>query len=313
MKWMELSINTNHEGVDLVSNLLYEVGVIGVVIEDPEDIKTLMADKDRWDYIDFDLFRLEGDDVTVKGYLPFDGTLHDKLEMLKESLQTLSKENDNLGDLELATGEVEDQDWAENWKKYYKPLKIGQNIVIKPSWEDYEEKEGDIVIVLDPGMAFGTGTHETTSLCIQLLERFVKGGHRVLDIGCGSGILAVTAAKLGAGSVEAYDIQEMAVDIAAENVRKNRVANTVKVERGDLFERVTGKADIVVSNIIADIIIKMTANVKEYLKSGGIFIASGIIKDRIEEVITVMEQNNLEIVEKLILNGWGALASRARG
>ncbi|MBA1337154.1 MAG: Ribosomal protein L11 methyltransferase [Firmicutes bacterium] len=313
MRWMELAVTTNNDGMDLVSNLLYEAGIMGVVIEDPADIKDLFQDRESWDYVDPGLIKADSGEVTVKGYLPFDDTLHDRIEMIMEELQILKEGNAHLGCLSLETGEVEEDDWAESWKKYYKPIKIGQNIIIKPSWEMYVESQGDIVIDLDPGMAFGTGTHESTSLCIELLEKYVKPGHRVLDIGCGSGILAITAAKLGAGEVEAYDIQELAVRIAADNVKRNNVSDVVKVDRGNLFDRVAGDADIIVANIVADVIIKMSESVEKYLKPGGVFIVSGIIRERMDEVAEVLESKDMMIIEKLLLNGWGALAACMKG
>lgn len=313
MRWMELAVATNSDGADLVSNLLYDAGIMGVVIEDPGDINALIQDRESWDYVDPCLLKADAGEVTVKGYLPFDGTLHDRVEMIMEELQTLKEGNAHFGCLSLETGEVEEDDWAESWKKYYKPIKIGQNIIIKPSWEQYNQSPGDIIIDLDPGMAFGTGTHESTALCIELLEKYVKPGQRALDIGCGSGILAITAAKLDAGEVEAYDIQQLAVDIAADNVKRNNVSDVVKVGKGNLFGRVTGDADIIVANIVADVIIRMSESVEKYLKPGGVFIASGIIRERVDEVAEALESRGMTIMEKWLLNEWGALAACMKG
>ncbi len=313
MDWMELVIETTTQGTDLIANILYDAGATGVVIEDPEDARVLMQQKDSWDYIQPGLLNTEGDAVLVKGYLPVDGSLNGRLEMVRENLRALPGGHAHFGSLGLTIGQVRDEEWAENWKKFYKPMRIGQNIIIKPTWEDYEPGKGDIVVVLDPGMAFGTGTHESTALCIELLEKYTGKGFRVIDIGCGSGILAITSAKLGAGSVEAYDLQPMAVDITMENAKLNGMDKTVRADRADLLDKVEGKADLIVSNIVADVIIRMCRPVAQHLKPGGLFIASGIIRDRAEEVNYALKHNGMEIVEFLERNEWRALAARMKG
>jgi ribosomal protein L11 methyltransferase len=255
MEWIELVVETVHDGVELVCHVLGQAGIEGTAIDDPKDIDELVSDRTRWDYIEPEVLKRRYDRVVVKGYLPYDQDIPDKLELINQSLIGISRENSSLGQLKLTVGRVNDEDWAQSWKKYYKPMKIGKNIIIKPSWEEYRSDEGRIVIELDPGMAFGTGNHETTSMCIEMLEDVVQAGDRVLDIGCGSGILAITAAKLGAGSVEAYDICDVAVDTARKNVAVNGVGDIVKVDKGNLLSRAVGKADIIVANIIAVIII----------------------------------------------------------
>ena len=313
MEWMELIIDTTTEGTDLTANILYEAGAAGVVIEDPQDIRALLQQKGSWDYIDPGIFNAEGDRVLVKGYLPLEDDLDERLAAVRGKLKAMKNKHNAFGFLELTAGQVGDEEWAQNWKKYYKPVKIGQNIVIKPSWEDYTPREEDIVVVLDPGMAFGTGTHESTVLCIELLERYLSKGDRVVDIGCGSGILAVTAAKLGAKSVEAYDIDIVAVKVAGENVSLNKMDEVIRVERGNLLDGVRGRAHLIVSNIAADVIIRMCGTIGAHLEHEGIFIASGIIGDRLEEVKKAFEDNGLEIVERLRRNDWRALVARVKG
>lgn len=313
MEWMELAIETTTEGGDLAADILYDAGAAGVVIEDPEDARALVKQKDDWDYIEPGCLNTEGDAVTVKGYLPVDESLSDRLEMVRERLEALSKGGTGFGPLKLTTGRIEDLEWAECWKKYYKPLRIGRSIVIKPSWEDYVTKEGDIVVAIDPGMAFGTGTHESTALCIELLEKYITKGARVIDVGCGSGILSVVSAKLGAGTVEAFDLQAMAVDITLANARLNGVGSVVKAERADLVSLLQGRADIIVSNIVADVIIRMSPKVTGHLKPGGVFIASGIIRDREREVRDAFNNNGLETVDERRRNEWVALAATVRG
>ena len=313
MDWMELKIDTTTDGSDLVANILYDAGAAGVVIEDPEDVRALLRQTESWDYIDPGVLNTDGDIVTVKGYLPVNDSLADLVEMVRERLSDLADREPGFGPLELVTGTVNDRDWAECWKKYYKPLKIGRNIVIKPSWEDYCPKEGDIVVAIDPGMAFGTGTHESTAMCIELLEKYTFKGSRVIDVGCGSGILSVVAAKLGAGIVEAYDLQAEAVDITRENARLNGVDRVVRAERANLLDAAKDRADIIVSNIVADVIIKMSLQAARHLKPGGIFIASGIIRDRRGEVYTSLEYYGMSVVEETRRGEWIALAAMLKG
>jgi ribosomal protein L11 methyltransferase len=311
--WMELRIDTITEGCDLAANILYDAGAAGVVIEDPEDARALLRQRESWDYIEPGALNTEGDVVIVKGYLPVNNSLGDLVKMVRERLSALAASRPDLGPLELATGTVNDQDWAECWKKYYKPLRIGRNIVIKPSWEDYRPKEGDIVVAIDPGMAFGTGTHESTALCIELLEKYISKGSRVIDVGCGSGILSVVAAKLGAGVVEAYDLQVEAVDITRENARRNGVDRVVKAQRANLLDAAKDRVDIIVSNIVADVIIKMSPQAARHLKPGGIFIASGIIRERRREVYTSLEYYGMTVVEEKRRGEWVALAAMLKG
>ena len=205
---------------------------------------------------------------------------------------------------------VSEEDWANSWKTYYKPIKTDGRIVIVPQWEIYDAKQDDIIVKMDPGMAFGTGTHETTRLVINLLEKYTKEGDRVLDVGCGSGILAICAAKLGAGICRAYDIDPMAVRVANENVEINEVLDKVTCAKSDLLKNVDssdGKYDIVCANIVADIIIRMAHDVGTYIADKGILLASGIISERACDVVNALENNGLKVVERVEENGWCAL------
>ena len=197
-------------------------------------------------------------------------------------------------------------------KKYYKPTKVGKKIVVKPSWEDYEKQEGDLIIELDPGMAFGTGTHETTSMCIRELENYVDETKTVFDIGCGSGILAIAAAELGAKEVVAGDLDEVAVKVSKENCEINNVSYKVVVKHGSLFEVVDSKADVIVANIIADIIKILAKDVSKFLKDDGVFISSGIILAKIDEVCQALEENGFEIVKVERLGEWSAIVSKLK-
>lgn len=312
MDWIEISIDTTTEGCDLVANVFYEVGAAGVVIEDPEEARAIIREKNGWDYIEPGALNIEGNVVVVKGYLPADEALDKRVDTVKKSLARMPRGHVNLGSLILNSHRVDDENWAESWKEFYKPFKIGENIVIKPSWEDYDPRRGDIVVTIDPGMAFGTGTHESTALCIELLEKWVNTGDRVFDIGCGSGILAIIAAKLGAGSVWAYDLQETAVNITRNNAKLNGVDGVVKAYRGDLLDGARNRANIIVSNIVADAIIRMGPSIPEHLTRDGIFIASGIIRDRKEEVRKALLNNGMETRAELICNEWIALTARLK-
>ena len=200
---------------------------------------------------------------------------------------------------------------ANNWKKYYKPLKVSSRIVIKTSWEQYESKDDEIVLEMDPGMAFGTGTHETTTLCIDALDRYLKGGETVVDIGCGTGVLAVSALLLGAEIATAIDLDSNAVQIAKENAERNRVNHRMEVIHGNLLDQVYGQFDIAVANIIADVIIDLTKSIRRFLKPNGLFIASGIILDRLQDVLEEMEASGLELIEKKTKGEWAVVVCKA--
>ena len=205
---------------------------------------------------------------------------------------------------------VNEEDWANSWKKYYNTLHIGKRIVIVPMWEEYEPKSDEIVVKMDPGMAFGTGSHETTRLVIELLEKYTKQGVRMLDVGTGSGILAICASKLGAGECRAYDIDPIAVKVANENIAESGQTN-VTCEVSDLLRQVDlegGKYDLICANIVADIIIRMTPDVPKYMNDDCVLLCSGIIKERADDVIAVLNKYGLEVIERLDDNGWCALA-----
>ena len=204
---------------------------------------------------------------------------------------------------------MHEQDWAEDGKKYYKPFRAGERLVIKPSWEPYEEKEGDLVLELDPGMAFGTGTHETTFMCMEQLEKYVKPGCKAIDVGCGSGILGLAAAKLGAGDVLAIDLDELAVKVAKENTEKNHLTDRVRVVHGDLLKQREEQADVIVANIIADVICALCGPVKRHLLPGGVFICSGIIREREDDVQCALAEAGYTVCNRLAKGEWVCLAA----
>lgn len=303
MTWVKVEIETLRENEEKVSNILYDLGVQGLSIEDPEDVLNLIKNKNDWELVDEALVNRNSKIIKIDGYFSASRDLQNKIQVAKQSIEKLGK---------VTISKVYEEDWSKEWKKYYKPIRVGQDIVIKPSWEDYETKEDDITIELDPGMAFGTGTHETTVLCIEGLEKYIKPNDLVFDIGCGSGILSIAAAKLGARKVLGVDIDKLAVDVARENAIKNKVDKIVDIKNGDLLDVVTGKADLVVVNILAEVIIKLTPQVKKYLKDENIFIVSGIIKEKQSIVEKTLRKNNFTILETKVMDSWVAMIAKYR-
>ena len=313
MNWTEVSIKTTTEAVEAISNILMEERCGGVMIEDPKDFLFQKKNELDWDYVEEEVFNKSGQDgVLIKTYIPEERNVLELIETVKARIALLPSFGLDIGEGSVSLSNVNESDWANEWKKYYKPTKVGKKIVVKPSWEDYEKQEGDLVIELDPGMAFGTGTHETTSMCIRELENYVDETKTVFDIGCGSGILAIAAAQLGAKEVVAGDLDEVAVKVSKENCEINHVSDKVVVKHGSLFEVVDSKADVIVANIIADIIKILAKDVSKFLKDDGVFISSGIILAKIDEVCQALEENGFEIVKVERLGEWSAIVSQLK-
>ncbi|MCR3955410.1 MAG: 50S ribosomal protein L11 methyltransferase [Gudongella sp.] len=303
MNWLEVIIKTKPENEDLVSSILYDNGATGLTIEDPNDIVELDKAKGAWDFIEPELLENKEEGIIIKAY-------YSEAEDLEAILDDISEKIRRHGLGEILTSKVDESDWAENWKIHYKTTKVGDNIVIKPSWEEYEPTGEDIVIELDPGMAFGTGSHETTVMCAKALERNVSPTSTVFDVGCGSGILGIIAAKLGAGRVLAIDLDPMCVKVTKENAVINQVDETIQVEEGNLLHMVEEKADVIVANIIAEIIIDLVPGLRNHLKAKGVFIASGIIESKLERVKEALLGNGYEIMDVEVMNGWAAITSK---
>ncbi len=312
MKWIEVKIKTSTEAIEAVANILYEVGVGGVVIEDPNDL-IFTEESVIWDDIEESVLEQKYGEAIVKAYLPESEDLLDRIELIKENVERIPLYDLDKGSGEVTTSEVFEEDWENSWKKYYKPKKVGKKIVVKPSWESYTAAEEEIIIELDPGMAFGTGTHETTMLCLQNLEKYVQTDSTVFDIGCGSGILSIAAAKLGASKVIGVDIDDVAVMTSQKNVLENHVEDIVEIKKGNLMDVVDEKADVIVSNIIAEIIIEMAADVTYFLKEDGVFIASGIILEKVDPVLRALEENGLQTVIVDKMGEWASIVSRVKG
>lgn len=307
MKWAEVSINTTHEATDVIAELFQDVGASGVVIEDPELVNNYI-DAGMWDFSD--IARTDDTDtVTVKAYLPADDELDGRLARFADSVENFKQQAPEIkkGDCLISWQLVQDEDWADNWKQYFHTDKVGKHIVIKPTWEDYLAQPDDIVVELDPGAAFGTGTHPTTAMCIRSLEKLVKRDMRVFDVGTGSGVLAIVAAKLGARDVTAMDYDKMAVQVAAENIKQNQVDDVVKTGVSDILKSFTGKADLIVANIIADIIIELFDELDEYLAPGGKLLVSGIITERLNDVTEACQLHGFSVRDVTVEKGWAAM------
>ncbi|MEL7658736.1 MAG: 50S ribosomal protein L11 methyltransferase, partial [Bacillota bacterium] len=237
---------------------------------------------------------------------------HSLIKQLQLNIEELRKEKShNLGKLQLVQKIVDDSDWKDNWKEYFKPAKITDRIVIKPTWEAYEAKEDEIVIEIDPGMAFGTGTHPTTSLCVKLLEKYIEPEKdTVLDVGCGSGILAIASALLGAQDILAVDIDPVAVQVSRENIELNHLSSEIQVLEGDLTKGLNRKADIVAANLMADLIILLSKDVAAHLKGKGIYISSGILIEKQAQVLEAIESCGFQILDILEEGEWCAIAAK---
>lgn len=309
-KWIEVKVVTTSEALEPVSGIFYSLDVKGVAIEDPNDILQREQGPLTWDFADINLFEYGDKAAVVKGYFSVEDNMKEIEEYIKEKIQDLKGLGIDIGEGKVEVKAVYEEDWANNWKKYYKPTNIGSKIVIRPIWEEYQAKEDEIIIDMDPGMAFGTGTHETTRMCIEALEKYVTNEKTVFDIGTGSGILAITAAKLGADEVIGVDLDPVAVDSARQNVELNKVHSNIKILEGNLMEVVDGKADIVVANIIADVIIFLAEDVKKFIKDNGYFIASGIIRERSQDVENKLAECGFKVEEVNTLGEWVCIVAK---
>lgn len=315
MDWTEISIKTSQEGADIAAQAFYEVGITGLVIEDPDELSQLSKEEFFWDYIDESMVGTSDGTVVIKAYLSSDSSLGEKLSLIKDKINWLKKRDlgVDLGSLDIELASVREEDWSNTWKKYYKPMKVSDRIVIKPSWETYNKKKGQVILTLDPGMAFGTGTHETTMLCMQAIDQYIRPDHSLIDIGCGTGVLSIGALLLGAKAATAIDLDGNAVEIARKNAQINKVLDRMTLVHGNLLDEIEGSYDIVVANIIADVIIELSQYVTNYIKAGGLFISSGIIHERLDEVIEQIESVGL-IIEKVAKMGeWAMVVSRYNG
>ncbi|MFZ2257471.1 MAG: 50S ribosomal protein L11 methyltransferase [Clostridiaceae bacterium] len=310
-EWNEVRIVIPLEAIEAVSGILYSLDVKGISVEDPTDFLSREAGPLTWDFADVNLFPEGNDAAVVTAYFPDTEHIEEHLSFIKAKIKDLNKYGIKNEPHQVSYKAVHEEDWATSWKKYYKPMRIGEHIIIKPTWEEFVAQPGDLVVEMDPGMAFGTGTHETTKMCVEILQDYLKGTELVYDVGTGSGILAITASILGAKQVLAIDLDQVAVDAAKINVENNHLDN-IEVLQGNLLDKVSPdvKADVVVANIIADVIMDMAQDIKKVLKPGGIFIGSGIIHLKEAELLAKLEETGFELVEVRNENDWRAVVVR---
>ncbi len=309
MQWCEAMVHTTTEGSDIVSEALMRLGAAGTEIVDRSDVPDPTKPGVYWELYDPKLTESMPEDVLVKGWFEQNEHTHDVLQAVRQRLAELSREDFGIvmGSLALEMQSVADEDWSENWKKYYKPFRIGTHLVVKPTWEPYAPEPDDLIIELDPGMAFGTGTHETTNMCMQLLEKHLSDGMRVMDVGTGSGILAIAAAKLGAKDVLAIDIDPDAVKVARENVVLNKADGRVRVVKGDLVKGEAMPCELAVANIVADAICMLAGPLTRHLVRGGLLICSGIIREREQDVLAAAKAAGYQVADRLEKGEWVAL------
>ena len=318
MNWLELHIDTTHAGLEPVETLLSSLGIDGVVIDDETEFQDFLENNHQyWDYVDEDLEKQMQGKSRVTFYLQADEEGFARMGEVRIALENLKKTAQGCGTLLMTMDNLQDADWENNWKQYYKPMEIGERLLIIPQWEQEDPKVrkalegGRVPLILEPGLTFGTGSHATTRLCLTALEKAVRGGEKVLDLGCGSGILSIAALKLGAASALAVDIDDKCLDVAHENAAMNGIGrDRYTVLAGDILTdealqaRIGGGYDIVLANIVSDVIIALAPAVRPLLKEGGYFLCSGIIDDRAEEVAGKLRDAGLTIEETHSADGW---------
>lgn len=299
MKWFEIIVNTNSEGAELVSDAFFSLGCTGVKVIDKNDILDIIKNDKMWDYIDEDYLESFSDTVKVSGFVS-EEELSSSMDKLKEELSFYKCYG------EINVQEVDDESWYDNWKKYYSVIHANRYAIV-PKWIKYDEKEGEISILMDPGMAFGTGEHESTKMCLQLMSDLDFAGKAVIDVGTGSGILGIAAIKSGAKSCYMCDIDSVAVKAAKENSALNGVTEKAEIELADLLKNKERTADIVLANLTADILIRLSEGLCEHINPGGVLVCSGIIHSRKRDVTEAFSAKGLRLAKDITMGEWNAL------
>ncbi len=321
MEWIECKADVERDAVEIVSAVLIESGVGGFQIEDDRELQEFLSDKDRnWDYAEDALYEQNREEIVFTFYVSNNEYGLELLANVRSNLLFASRQNldVDISKVDFKTVNVDEDTWLDEWKKYYKPFKIGERVIIRPSWEEYEAKGNEVVFNIEPGHVFGTGQHDSTRMCIEQLENYVKENDVLLDLGCGSGILSIIGLLLGADFAYAVDIDANAKGVAYENAGLNGIDNTnYQVEAGNILEDEhiiedinKRQYDVVVANIVADVIIAIADFSKNALKDGGVFITSGIIEEREEEVCEAIENSGMTVIDKIHSKGWVCLVAR---
>ncbi len=318
MNWIQITIYTTSEGIEPVSGRLYQLGITGLEIEDERDFNDFLENnRQYWDYVDDELIKKMQGETKVKVYVSDDSAGRELLFAIKSTLaqlKALDSENE-FGRLEIEFDSMTEEDWANNWRQYFHTMEIGEKLIIKPEWEKLTEPTDRIVFNIEPGMSFGTGSHYTTQLCLEALERYITPGVKMLDLGCGSGILSIISLLLGADAAVAVDIDPNAVDTAYANAARNGIdkakytvlAGNVVTDTDIQAKIAENKYEVVAANIVADVIIGLAPKAKEYMKEGGVFITSGIIEDRIDDVTAALKENGFNIIEINRRKDWASV------
>lgn len=323
MDWIEATIYTTSDGIEPVTGRLYQLGITGVSIEDEADFNDFLENnKNLWDYVDEELAEKMRGETKVIFYIPNSTDGIETLSSVKQSVSELKllDTDDEYGRLEIDTGSLSEEDWANNWKQYFHTLEIGDRIIVQPEWEEYSAADSKIVFRINPGMSFGTGSHHTTKMCIEALDKVVVKDSHMLDLGCGSGILSLISILLGAKDAFAVDIDPLAVDIAYQNAGLNGISTDKfyakagnVLEEGTLRDEILSKTyDIVAANIVADVIIPLTPLAHQVLNDDGIFITSGIIEDRIDDVTKALDDAGFVILEAKRSADWAAFVCKKK-
>ncbi len=304
MNWTEISISVKREDAETASAIANMVVPYGIYVEDYSDLETAAIEIAHIDLIDEELLKKDRDGVIIHIYISCEDNAEESVTYLTERFAAVGIQ------AQIKSIGVDDADWSENWKKYFKAFPVGNRLAVCPSWETYDNAENRVVLKIDPGAAFGTGSHATTSMCLSLLDKYISQGNTLLDIGCGSGILAITGVLLGAENAVGVDIDAQSVKVSKENAEINDISQKTEFICGDLTEKISGKYDIVCANIVADVIIKLTPDVDKFMNDGALFMCSGIIDLRADEVRDALLNNGFSIVEEVVRDNWHAFAAR---
>lgn len=315
--FIQIDIYTSSEAIDGITGALTDYGITGFIISDSADFEDFLADKNsNWDYVDDELMGLKTVEPHITLYVHDNAQGAEMCAAIKSLVEEYKANNADgyYGNIRMEFANVKEEDWANNWKKYYKPFRVGKSLIVKPSWEEVKAEAGDKILEIDPASTFGTGQHHTTKLVMETLENVIKGGERVLDLGCGSGILSIAAMLFGAADITMCDIFENAVKTASENVEKNNIGrdkyrafcgNIIEDEK--LCEKIGTGYDIVCANIVADVIIGMSGIFARFMKPSSKLIVSGVIDERLDEVIAALHLHGFSVISQENEEGWNCV------